>query len=136
MLLIGDKVVTAQPDPSVYRYELDLGEAWKKHTGLPFVFAIWMAKPDTPLGDLPQQLARLRVTNAERIDRIVQQYAAPLGWPNDLAIDYFTNKLSFAVTRRGLEAIERFWCSAASLGLIESPRPLVLHTQGASIGVS
>ncbi|MGN6366864.1 MAG: menaquinone biosynthetic enzyme MqnA/MqnD family protein, partial [Phycisphaerae bacterium] len=44
LLLIGDKVVNAAPDGGVYRYQLDLGEEWKKLTGLPFVFALWMMR--------------------------------------------------------------------------------------------
>ncbi|MEM9083757.1 MAG: MqnA/MqnD/SBP family protein, partial [Planctomycetota bacterium] len=37
LLLIGDKVVTASPPAIVYPHQLDLGEAWKDLTGLPFV---------------------------------------------------------------------------------------------------
>ena len=37
MLLIGDKVVTASPPATDYPHQLDLGEAWKTLTGLPFV---------------------------------------------------------------------------------------------------
>jgi chorismate dehydratase len=39
VLLIGDKVV--DPRRSGFAYEVDLGGAWKAHTGLPFVFAVW-----------------------------------------------------------------------------------------------
>jgi chorismate dehydratase len=46
VLLIGDKVVTDAPPESRYPYQLDLGEAWKKLTGLPFVYAVWMCRGD------------------------------------------------------------------------------------------
>jgi chorismate dehydratase len=39
-LLIGDRAL-AQRNKSRYIY--DLGEAWKNHTGLPFVFAAWVS---------------------------------------------------------------------------------------------
>lgn len=42
VLLIGDKVV--DPRRSGFAYEVDLGGAWKAHTGLPFVFAIWACR--------------------------------------------------------------------------------------------
>jgi chorismate dehydratase len=32
------------------KYIYDLGEAWKKHTGLPFVFAAWIANKKLPAG--------------------------------------------------------------------------------------
>jgi chorismate dehydratase len=42
LLLIGDKVVCEEPKG--LPHELDLGEAWKRLTGLPFVFAAWIAR--------------------------------------------------------------------------------------------
>ncbi|MCK4343504.1 MAG: menaquinone biosynthesis protein [Phycisphaerae bacterium] len=39
VLLIGDKVV--DPGRAGFGYEVDLGGAWRQHTGLPFVFAVW-----------------------------------------------------------------------------------------------
>ncbi len=41
-LLIGDVALEAKGQ---YAYELDLGQAWKDLTGLPFVFAVWTARP-------------------------------------------------------------------------------------------
>src|SRR5690242_6171668 len=54
-LLIGDKVVCEEPRD--LPHQLDLGEAWRQWTGLPFVFAAWMARPGLDLGDLPARLA-------------------------------------------------------------------------------
>ena len=51
-LLIGDKVVCEEPVG--FDHQLDLGAAWKKMTGLPFVFATWMTLAGTDLGDLPR----------------------------------------------------------------------------------
>jgi len=50
MLLIGDKVVTDSPPAIRYPHQLDLGAVWVEHTGLPFVFALWMAKCRTDAG--------------------------------------------------------------------------------------
>ncbi|MGE3180888.1 MAG: menaquinone biosynthetic enzyme MqnA/MqnD family protein [Phycisphaerae bacterium] len=47
VLLIGDKVV--DPHRAGYAYEIDLGGAWRAHTGLPFVFAVWAAKTDSTI---------------------------------------------------------------------------------------
>ena len=46
MLLIGDKVVTDAPPAIRYPHQLDLGAAWARRTGLPFVFALWLARRD------------------------------------------------------------------------------------------
>ena len=44
-LVIGDRAL-AQRQYSTYIY--DLGEAWKDHTGLPFVFAAWVSNKKLP----------------------------------------------------------------------------------------
>jgi chorismate dehydratase len=44
-VIIGDRALQ-QRQSSKYIY--DLGEAWKKHTGLPFVFAAWVANKKLP----------------------------------------------------------------------------------------
>lgn len=41
VLLIGDKVFLHEKK---YRYRYDLGSLWKQYTGLPFVFAVWVAQ--------------------------------------------------------------------------------------------
>ena len=126
MLLIGDKVVTRSPRAIEYPYQLDLGEAWKDLTGLPFVFATWMAPVDADLGDLPDRLAACRRRNADRTDDIVDTYAEAHGWPRDLAHDYLGSILRYRVGDREIQAIGRFSEWAAELGVIDQPRPLNL----------
>lgn len=41
VLMIGDKVFSHQ---GKFIFKYDLGEVWKEMTGLPFVFAVWIAK--------------------------------------------------------------------------------------------
>ncbi|MFW6031962.1 MAG: menaquinone biosynthetic enzyme MqnA/MqnD family protein [Phycisphaeraceae bacterium] len=124
MLLIGDKVVTSSPRAIEYPHQLDLGEAWHELTGLPFVFAVWMARKDAELGDLPDRLARQRERNAGRVEQIARRYAAGHGWPAPLATRYLGEILRYEVGEAELEAIERFSREAAALGLIERARPL------------
>ena len=126
MLLIGDKVVTAAPDESDYIHRLDLGEAWKQLTGLPFVFAIWMARRKTDLGLLPEWLAQARQRGTGRIDAIVARHAEPLGWPVDRATEYLGSLLKYEIGPPQLTAIEAFWSRSAALGLCPAPRPLEL----------
>ncbi|MCU0624237.1 MAG: menaquinone biosynthesis protein [Gemmatimonadaceae bacterium] len=44
----GDAVGDAAPH---YPYAYDLGDEWKRWTGLPFVFAVWVARRDVPVAD-------------------------------------------------------------------------------------
>ncbi|MEX0777246.1 MAG: menaquinone biosynthesis protein [Phycisphaeraceae bacterium] len=124
VLLIGDKVVTACPPESLYPYQLDLGEAWQAHTGLPFVFAVWMARAEAPLGDLPQLLAQTRLGNAGRMADIVTRHAAAHAWPHDLAMQYLGQWLHYDIGEPQLQAMRLFYEKAHQHGLIPRLRPL------------
>jgi chorismate dehydratase len=125
LLLIGDKVICDAP--TGYAHELDLGQAWKELTGLPFVFAVWTARRDAALGGLPDRLRQALQMGRQRTDDLVQQYAVPRGWPVDVARDYLTKYLTFDVGPRQLQAIELFHRKAAEHGIIPGPpRPLHL----------
>ena len=124
ILLIGDKVITGAP---ALPYQLDLGEAWKRLTGLPFVFATWMARASDDLGGLPELLRHCREANAHRIDDIVAGHAAAAGWPEDLARHYLGTILRYRLGQRELKAITTFWSRCRDAGLIAELRPLRLH---------
>jgi chorismate dehydratase len=122
-LLIGDKVVC--DEPRGFPHQLDLGAEWKQLTGLPFVFATWMARASTP--DLPV-LARILDDARERglavIGDIVRDHAEPRGWPSALARDYLTKHLQFHVGSHELDAVRTFHRMAAEDGIIPVARAL------------
>lgn len=127
MLLIGDKVVTDSPPAIRHPYQLDLGAAWHEMTGLPFVFALWMAKADTDptrLAVAHDVLDHQRRHNRERIDSMIHRRAVARGWPRDLAEEYLKQRLVYAFTEARREAVEEFFRRAAEAGLIPSHRPL------------
>jgi chorismate dehydratase len=127
VLLIGDKVVNAAPD---LPHQLDLGEAWNNLTGMPFVFATWMARSTTDLGNLPGILARQRDANRHRIPEIAGKHAEPAGWPVDLAEHYLGSLLRYELGQRELKAVTTFWNRCHELGIIKDLRPLVLYGDG------
>ena len=121
-LLIGDKVVCEEPAGFPHQY--DLGNEWKQMTGLPFVFAVWTARPGIDLGDLPQRLERAKCAGLENVGELIEQYAIPRGWPAQLAKQYLTSYLRFDIGDRQLRAIERFHALAAEHGIIDRVQPL------------
>ncbi len=116
-LLIGDKVVCEEPRD--FPFQLDLGEEWKSMTGLPFVFAAWMARPGVDLPSLHRCLAQAKHRGRADIDHIITQYAIPRGWPAPLARQYLTRNLQFDIGPRELQAIRHFHQLAAEQGMIE-----------------
>lgn len=127
LMLIGDKVVTDAPPDQRYPHQLDLGEAWAEMTGLPFVFAFWMARRGTDpalLAAAAAILDRQRRHNLHRLDVIVARGARPRGWPADLAGDYLKHKLAFELTDTRRRGLELFFDKACKHGLVQRRRPL------------
>lgn len=129
VLLIGDKVITDSPPAAIYPHQLDLGQAWRTLTGLPFVYAVWMCAADcaedpaiTLAADL---LDRQRRHNATRL-RWIATTAAPLrGWPADLAHTYLSGLLRFDFDDRAEQALTLFHTKAHTLGLTHHNRALM-----------
>lgn len=128
VLLIGDKVVRNEPDPSLYPHQLDLGEAWRRMTGLPFIFACWMARADSDLGDLPEILSRYRDLNRDRVTEIAAAHAKASGWPEGLAAAYLGRILRYDIGSREIKGIELFWNRCHELGLLRELRPTNICT--------
>lgn len=122
LLLIGDKVVTDSPPAVRYPHQIDLGEAWRAMTGLPFVYAVWMCRTDRAQDPLVRAAAllldRQRRRNRMRLDQIVGVEARRRGWPGDLARRYIGELLRFEVDDRARLAVDEFLSRSADLGLL------------------
>lgn len=125
LLLIGDKVVCEEPQG--YDHQLDLGQAWKEMTGLPFLFAGWMARGDVDLGKLPELLDAARREGLAHVDELVRDYAVVRGWPAEVARRYLTEYLKYEVGERQLQAVRLFHRLAARYELIPAVRELDLY---------
>jgi chorismate dehydratase len=103
VLLIGDKVVTH--GVGGFDHQIDLGEAWRTLTGLPFVFATWTRRAGGDPGDLAARLSRARDLGQARAAALAAEWGPAMGWPVQLAQTYLTEHLSYTLTpahRRGL----------------------------------
>jgi chorismate dehydratase len=117
LLLIGDKVVCEEPKG--LPYQVDLGDAWKRLTGLPFVFAAWIARQGVDLRDLPERLELAKRDGLAHLDEIITQHAVPRGWPADVARFYLAQSLRFDIGAPELRAIRLFHQYAAEEGLLD-----------------
>jgi len=130
VLLIGDKVVDSRRGS--FAYEVDLGGAWRQHTGLPFVFAVWACRND-PTEREPRASARADVRAASdlladllshardrgvgRAAEIAETYGPERGWPVELARRYLTRCLSYKLDARSIEGANLFGRLCARAGL-------------------
>ncbi|MGE0480309.1 MAG: menaquinone biosynthetic enzyme MqnA/MqnD family protein [Phycisphaerae bacterium] len=140
VLLIGDKVV--DPRRGSFAYEVDLGGAWRQHTALPFVFAVWAvrapaapptvaaphasacsatapANNPTPLADL---LSAARDRGVTRAAQIARQEGPAHGWPAALAERYLVRCLKYTLDERAQAGIDEFARRCAALGLLDQPQ--------------
>jgi chorismate dehydratase len=70
-LLIGDQAIRFRQAHSDYRL-WDLGNEWKKVVDLPFVFALWLIRPEIENAkEIANKLRALRDRNVARIDDLV-----------------------------------------------------------------
>jgi chorismate dehydratase len=127
ILLIGDKVIASAPKEGDFPHQLDLGDAWRRIFGLPFVFAAWMTRRGTDLEELPGVLRQRREVNRGRIRDIIERHATKRGWTRELAELYLCTLLRFDLGQRELKAMSVFWQRCRELGLIDEVRPLELY---------
>ncbi len=129
VLLIGDKVVTDSPPAALYPHQLDLGEAWKQLTGLPFVYAMWMCRQSTLHADsqrialIAAMLDRQRRHNQMRREWIADTRGPVRGWTPQAARHYLGDLLRFDVTSEHRAGVERFFDLAHHHGLIPTRKP-------------
>lgn len=117
-LLIGDPAlaVTASDDISIF----DLAEVWHRHTGLGFVFAMWMTRRESCAIDL----AGARDEGLSHVPQIAANYAAQIGLsPADMAA-YLTDNIVYSPDRSMMDGLKLYFELAAKHGLIAENRPL------------
>ena len=109
-VVIGDKVFGLQ---SSYIY--DLATEWRKFTGLPFVFACWIANKPLDNGFI-NRFNRALNTLFDNMNVIVEHYKdlAPIGVN---LLDYWTNNISYPLTPDKQKGMELFLKYAGDLCL-------------------
>lgn len=125
VLVIGDRAMTVPDAP--FHAVVDLAEAWNTMTGLPFVFALWVARPGVDLGDLPELLARCRTAGLAHASELASEHGPRLGLDVATCYDYLTRVLSYDLGEPELAGLRRFAQMAAQLGLIPRGADLVFH---------
>ncbi len=125
VLLIGDRAMKV-PD-SAFHQVVDLGEAWVALTGLPFVFALWVARSGVELGDLPDRLDRCRAEGLSHATELAATYGPSLGLEVATCYDYLMKVLSYDLGEPELAGLRRFAAMAANLGLAPEGVELVFR---------
>jgi chorismate dehydratase len=115
VLLIGDRAIRPLELGQVAVY--DLGEEWVKLTGLPFVFAMWVARRDAKLTGVARALRRAKHEGTRNVQAIAEREGPPLGLSVAECVQYLTEYIHFDLGPREIEGLKLFYESAVELGL-------------------
>ena len=113
VLLIGDRAI--QSPPGRFAAVWDLGDQWSRTTGLPFVFAMWMARAGAPCERLETLLGETRDAGVAHIEEIAAAEAAPLGLTEPQCRDYLKQHLHFYLGPSEQQGLETYLQAVAEL---------------------
>jgi chorismate dehydratase len=130
-LQIGDAALRytlgAAPLPRGVQWNYDLATLWRARTGLPFTFAVWIARPGAELGDLPRRLREARDRGVAGLSALVTRAARELELPEEGVRDYLTRACSWDLEAPGvLDGLRLFGAKAAAHGLVPVRAELLL----------
>ncbi|HEX4415861.1 MAG TPA: menaquinone biosynthesis protein [Lacipirellulaceae bacterium] len=134
VLLIGDRAIRKSPDPRPLTPDpfltWDLGEKWCQWTGLPFVFAMWIASGRAISPDLTDILNTARDRGVENFKQIAAREAPLLDIPVPVAETYFRDNLHFELGPREQAGLRRFYELCVKHNLAPSGRETALSNVG------
>jgi chorismate dehydratase len=110
VLLIGDRGML--PTDEHFAFEWDLGEQWSRWTGLPFVFAMWIARPGVDLSGVAEVLSAARDEGIARFEEIAREAAPTIGVSEADCLSYLRDHLEFHLGSRQRQGLERFFALA------------------------
>jgi cyclic dehypoxanthinyl futalosine synthase len=119
-LVIGDPALAAE---GRFRYVLDLGEAWRQHTGLPFVFAAWFGREGALSAEGERVLSEARDSGLLRRDEFADAHAERTGLSAESLRAYLRDSIRHELGDEERAGLTRFFDEAAREGLL--PRTTV-----------
>jgi len=118
VLLIGDRAMHT-PDEE-FAEVMDLGQMWYDWTGLPFVFAMWVARNDVDIAGVEAALNESRDRGVAAIQQIAADEAPRLDLRRDIAEIYLREHLNYHLTSAELSGLELFRELAEQQGLLSA----------------
>lgn len=116
-LLIGDQAIRFRQEQASGFHFWDLGEQWKKLVGLPFVYALWLIRPEVRNAKtIANRLRVLRNENLADLDRLI---AAETEFDHQFCARYYREHLRFSFGEEEKEGLRTFAKLCAKHGLLE-----------------
>jgi chorismate dehydratase len=96
--------------------------AWREHTGLPWVAAVWAVRPEA-LTDIPPRtliadLNRSRDAGLAHIEELVEEWTPRLALSPETIRTYLTRNIHYTLDEKCLQTIRLFRSLAAQIGAL------------------
>ena len=104
VVLIGDQCFELGPE---FKYKTDLAEEWNKQTGLPFVFACWVANRELDIGfvsEFNQALGH----GVNNIDKVVGYFSEKSIIKGEDLRDYLNHNIEFILDQEKRKGMDLF----------------------------
>lgn len=108
---IGDKAFL---ESKQFRYSYDLAEYWYKMTGLPFVFAVWLHKPNVDTAFLSDFKNKLQL-GVDNIYDVIKKYNLFEKFPAIDVEEYLKRNMNYIFDEKKIEAMNLFLKMSAEL---------------------
>lgn len=102
-VVIGDRTFSMK---GKFAFEYDLSSEWKKLTGLPFAFAVWVSTEKIEDRAFLKEFDAALKFGVQHISEALVDYKTSI--PNFDAFDYLSNKISYPLDSEKLRAIDLF----------------------------
>ena len=110
-LLVGSRLRAHRDVPAGYSHAYDLGAEWKRWTGLPFVFAVWVAQRTTPVAEalgVHAALIQSRDWGLRHLDTLAAQASDATGVDNPTCLEYLSG-LDYGLSYHHLAGLTEFF---------------------------
>jgi chorismate dehydratase len=115
-LLIGDQAIGFRQRHAGEFHFWDLGEQWNKLVGLPFVYALWLIRPEVrDSKSIAKRLRELRDENRADIDELV---AEEKEFDHDFCRRYYRDNLRFNFGKEEKQGLTEFHRRCVNLQLL------------------
>jgi chorismate dehydratase len=109
-----------RPGRTSYPFAYDLGEEWKRWTGLPFVFAVWVAQRTAPVADalgVHATLITSRNWGLANLPTLAEQASSATGVADPVCFEYLSG-LDYGLSYEHLAGLTEFFRRLVSAGRV------------------
>ncbi|MDA0840357.1 MAG: menaquinone biosynthesis protein [Planctomycetota bacterium] len=117
LVIIGDPAMTTKLDRLPFVY--DLGKEWTDFSGLPFVYAFWMARSGEISKEICEALQESKKRGMGRIRTIAEEEAKRLDLPASVCESYLKDNISFDLDEAAIAGMQHFFELCLKHHLIE-----------------